>query len=536
MPRHWSTRSTLVVAFLSALLLVGCGKVTPPKPTNDPPAAVANLAAQTTTTTSVALAWTAPGADGNAGTATEYDVRYSTSSITEANWAGATQTTGALAPRVAGTAESFTVAGLVTDTPYYFALKARDEVAGHWSGISNVAAGTPAPNPPPAAVTNLALSSVLANSATLTWTAPGADGNTGTATEYDVRFSTSSITEANFAGATPAAGEAPPHAAGTTETFTVTGLAANTPYYFALKTRDEVTDHWSALSNVVLETPPVNQPPAPVTSLAASSVLANSATLTWTAPGADGNAGTATEYDVRYSTSPINATNWGSATPATGAPAPHVAGTTENFTVSGLAANATYYFALETRDEVPANWSLLSNVASASTYTPVSTFDLNTDNWTAFQNGTSSPIWGATDGNPAGGIHIHDATAGQWAYFVAPAKFLGNQSASLGRSLQFDLEVSSDPTSTTDPSVRLEGGGTTLVCDIVQPTTAWSSYNLGLTSAAGIWRVGTTLNGTPATDGDLSRVLANVTLLRIRGEYSTVSGDNTYLDNVRFTR
>ena len=88
--------------------------------------------------------------------------------------------------------------------------------------------------------------------------------------------------------------------------------------------------------------------------------------LTWTAPGDDGNIGTAAEYDIRYSTSPINESNWAQATPANGEPNPKAAGTTQWFTVTGLQASTLYYMAIKTRDEAY-NWSSLSNVVSKST-------------------------------------------------------------------------------------------------------------------------------------------------------------------------
>src|SRR5262249_44176841 len=65
-------------------------------------------------------------------------------------------------------------------------------------------------------------------SATLAWTARGDDGTTGRATSYDVRYSSAPITEANWDAATPAAGEPAPQAAGSAETFTVTGLDPGT--------------------------------------------------------------------------------------------------------------------------------------------------------------------------------------------------------------------------------------------------------------------------------------------------------------------
>jgi len=107
-------------------------------------------------------------------------------------------------------------------------------------------------------------------------------------------------------------------------------------------------------------------PPAAVTNLAAGSPTSSSLTLTWTAPGDDGSSGTATQYDIRYSTSSINEGNWASATPATGEPTPLPAGTPQTCTISGLNANTSYYFALKTADEVP-NWSDISNSPNRTT-------------------------------------------------------------------------------------------------------------------------------------------------------------------------
>ncbi|RKX43917.1 MAG: hypothetical protein DRP27_07600, partial [Thermotogae bacterium] len=94
-------------------------------------------------------------------------------------------------------------------------------------------------------------------------------------------------------------------------------------------------------------------PPSAVIDLSTSNPTSHSITLTWTAPGDDGNNGTASEYDIRYSTSEITEENWNSATQCTGEPAPKPAGSSETFTVTGLSPNTTYYFALKTADEVP---------------------------------------------------------------------------------------------------------------------------------------------------------------------------------------
>jgi hypothetical protein len=108
-------------------------------------------------------------------------------------------------------------------------------------------------------------------------------------------------------------------------------------------------------------------PPAAVTDLGASSVTSTTVVLGWTAPGNDGNFGRAASYDIRYSASTITTdADWASATQVSGEPSPSSAGTIEIFTVSGLTASTTYYFALKTTDYA-ANTSSISNVASATT-------------------------------------------------------------------------------------------------------------------------------------------------------------------------
>lgn len=88
-------------------------------------------------TQTVALQWTAPGDDGMVGTASQYDLRWSLTPITAANFAAATRVTNTPAPTTSGTRQTFTVTGLLPNTSYYFALKTADE-RSNWSSISNV--------------------------------------------------------------------------------------------------------------------------------------------------------------------------------------------------------------------------------------------------------------------------------------------------------------------------------------------------------------------------------------------------------------
>ncbi len=113
---------------------------------------------------------------------------------------------------------------------------------------------------PPAAVTNLATANVTHESILLTWTAPGDDGTTGQAAQYDIRYATINISDnTSWNNATVAQNIPQPQTAGTTETFMVPGLSDNTTYYFAMKTRDDA-QLWSAISNILsanTTTPPL---------------------------------------------------------------------------------------------------------------------------------------------------------------------------------------------------------------------------------------------------------------------------------------
>jgi len=105
----------------------------------------------------------------------------------------------------------------------------------------------------PAAVADLEVQAAGCDTLILTWTAPGDDGSEGRAATYDLRRAAATITEANWASATPVDGEPTPKSAGGTETFPVSGLAPGVTYYFGMKTTD-ADGNESTLSNVCSRT------------------------------------------------------------------------------------------------------------------------------------------------------------------------------------------------------------------------------------------------------------------------------------------
>ncbi|HUW82423.1 MAG TPA: Calx-beta domain-containing protein, partial [Phycisphaerae bacterium] len=408
------------------------------------PAAITDLAAATGTQSgTVELTWTAPGDDGMTGTAKTYDIRYSTSSINEGNWAGATQVDGEPAPQAGGSAEQFVVAGLTIGQTYYFAIKTSDEVPNQ-SGLSNVASAE-------AKLGEMTLQD-------------GVNGYSGTRDNYmqsvtpDVNFGTyerlrvtgyadqgdiqrglvrfdlsgiptaTPITSATlwlysydpakclgstgFYGAyrlttdwseTASTWNSPWTTAGGDFEATADGTAAKQPasavpcwysfnvttrvqqwinnpsgnYGWVIKCLDEESHNQDEFYQsdtadaahrpklFITDLSPDTTPPAAITDLAAQTgAQSGSVDLTWTATGDDGATGTASSYDVRYSTSPIDSNNWAGATQVSGEPHPLLAGSPEQLTVTGLVTGQTLYFAVTALDEA-LNESDLSNVASA---------------------------------------------------------------------------------------------------------------------------------------------------------------------------
>jgi hypothetical protein len=192
----------------------------------------------------------------------------------------------------------------------------------------------------------------------------------GRATSYDLRYRAVAVTGTDtlswWNAATQAAGEPVPRTAGQTDSARVAGLIPGTTYYFIIRTADEVPN-WSGFSNIAVRSTTSDiTAPAAVADLSITGTTGNSLSLRWTAPGDDGNTGTASSYDIRYSTSPITTSNWTSATQATGEPAPAAAGTAQTFTVGGLLGSQTYYVAIRATDD-RGNVAALSNVVNGTT-------------------------------------------------------------------------------------------------------------------------------------------------------------------------
>ncbi|XP_004396930.1 PREDICTED: laminin subunit gamma-2 [Odobenus rosmarus divergens] len=155
-----------------------------------------------------------------------------------------------------------------------------------------------------------------------------------------------------------------------------------------------------------------------------------------------------------------------------------------------------------------------------------STFSQDVDGWKAIQrNGSPAKLqWSQHHRDVFSSARRSDPV-----YFVAPAKFLGNQQVSYGQTLSFDYRVDRGGRHPSAHDVILEGAGLRVTGPLMP---------LGKTLPCGITKTYTfRLNERPNSNWspqlsyfEYRRLLRNLTALRIRatyGEYST-----GYLDNV----
>jgi hypothetical protein len=133
-------------------------------------------------------------------------------------------------------------------------------------------------------------------------------------------------------------------------------------YYWSVQTIDAGlrASNWSVERSTTCQIPPGR-----ITTLTAAT--SSQIALSWTAPGDNMYqvaSGTAAVYEIRYSSAmpPFNwnlARIWKNTKPVTG-----LCGRKETEMITGLNPDATYYFAIKTKDKAN-NWSVISTTASA---------------------------------------------------------------------------------------------------------------------------------------------------------------------------
>jgi hypothetical protein len=247
------------------------------------------------------------------------------------------------------------LSGLSSGTTYHYRVVSTD-AAGNIAYSTDQMFTTVVPSTsdtvPPAAISDLHVTSITQTSVILVWTAPGDDGMNGTAASYDLRYAQGTL--GDFDSATSVTGLTSPKPAGQAETFIVVDLTPGTRYAFGIKTRDEVSNT-SLLSNIVSATTLSSSgggggsamdtmPPAPPENL---SVLVGDGqvALSWKNPSA---LDFVRVVVVRKIGSPPTSLTDGTVV---------YEGSGEQFVDTGLTNGKTYHYALFAYDEVP-NYSV----------------------------------------------------------------------------------------------------------------------------------------------------------------------------------
>lgn len=310
-----------------------------------------------------------------------YDVRYGTA-------------TGVYGTTVTGTTSPTLISGLTANTTYYVVGRARNTVG---SGAARQTAEVSVKTPTVAPASLAAVSSP--GQVVLTW------GAVTGATSYKVYRGTVSGTYSEIANNVA------------TATHTDTGVTNGTTYFYVVRAFNGSD---SAASNEISTQPIAGFSVASITSPGSSSIQ-----VSWSAVTG------AASYDVRYGT-------------ASGSYTTTVAGTTSPYTITGLAANTTYYVVVAAKNAVGAGTTRNSTEASMKTATAAPTALTATAspgqvglNWTAATGATSYKIYrGIVSGsyteiasNIATAAYLDTSAVDGTTYFYAVRATNGSDSA-----------------------------------------------------------------------------------------------------------
>ncbi len=286
------------------------------------------------------LTWTAPGDDAfESDPADRYDIRISQTEITAANFAQATAVTPPPAPQTGGTSQEFSLTGLTTETKYWVALRAIDQVE-NTGEVSNVISFTTTKDSTPPAGQPVVSSSTHTSGVPSTTKVPVVSWTAVSDPDSAVVYRYKLSTQATY---TVTATDTE-----TTQTTVTLPSQEDGTYYFHVAAMSDGGASQAAPFQIIIDT--VAPGAVTVQSPAADDITATTVTLRWGATGNNGNTGTATAYELRYSSAAITASNFASATAVNGLPAPKASGQAEAFTVTGLAPKTTYHFALRVLD------------------------------------------------------------------------------------------------------------------------------------------------------------------------------------------
>lgn len=169
-------------------------------------------------------------------------------------------------------------------------------------------------------------------------------------------------------------------------------------------------------------------------------------------------------------------------------------------------------------------------------------FETDAQGWSIANDGTGFTWDDSIGNNGLGAIRARDVVSGNIWLFSAPTEDLGSLSGLYNNSISYDiLGITGSHTNLGGDraDVILTGAGISIGVNFeVQPVNdQWVSASV-LVSESADWRMissfsDATISATTVSQEDLQAVLADLTGLYIRGEY-TNGGDATAIDNVDF--
>ncbi|HRY29866.1 MAG TPA: fibronectin type III domain-containing protein, partial [Elusimicrobiota bacterium] len=316
----------------------------------------------------ITLTWTVPSDDTGDGTLSpaSYRVAFSSTANFVPGAFDAQTLRGLNNSGNVGNTHSYIVTGLTDGATYYFRIKSLD-AAGNGSAVSDEVT---APNAFPGDLIGPNIVTTLATpvnvspvgSVRLTWSVPRDDGPYPVPASFDVRASTSAITNANFAAignSTVIAIDSTTVGVGDTVTATVTGLTVGKLYYFGIKSYDYF-GNVSGINDPIQALSIASDPAAPaaISPLRAETGSTEGAVkLAWSVPNDDDGdpaSGPPLTYDIRYATGPFGEAAFGSLSASSRLVSNGGAsvGSEVSFSVTGLTPGGTYYFRIKSIDDV----------------------------------------------------------------------------------------------------------------------------------------------------------------------------------------
>lgn len=366
------------------------------------------LANSSLTSNSVTLNWSA--VSGASGYAIQYRI------VGSSSWTSVSSATNSKA-----------ISGLNASTNYEFQVQS-DCGGGNISAFTTSSTFT-TPAPPCNAVTGLASNAITDNSATLSWT------DFAGAASYAIKYRI--VGAASWTNTTSSV-----------NTISLTGLTASSTYEYQVQSNCGTgTSAFSSAANFTTLAPPCNIP----SGLSPSSVSNNSAVLSWNAISG------AASYSIQYRV--VGAASWNT-----------ISSATNNYNLSGLAANTTYEFAVQT--VCSSNSSSYSSAVSFATSAPPCVIS-SALSATAVTDNSATLNWAAVSG--ASNYAIQYRIVGNSAWQLATSTSNSVSISSLSANSNYEFQVQTECTSGNTSAFTTAASFTTLPIPCITPSTLSAS-------------------------------------------------------------